>query len=72
MLRPAGEQHPWPAVLPPARFGNVGPVEYTRVKPSVVVELAVDAAVDIIRGRPVWRHVAQFQRLRMDLQVDDL
>jgi hypothetical protein len=30
------------------------------------------AAVDINRGRPVWRHVAQFQRLRMDLQADDL
>jgi hypothetical protein len=72
VLRPATEGHPWPAVLPPARFGNVGPVEYTRVKPSVVVELAVDAAVDIIRGRAVWRHVAQFQRLRMDLQADDL
>jgi hypothetical protein len=52
VLRPAGEGHPWPAVLPPARFGDVGPVEYTRVEPSVVVELAVDAAVDNIRGPP--------------------
>jgi hypothetical protein len=32
----------------------------------------VDAAVDVIRGRPMWRHVAQFQRLRLNLRADDL
>ncbi|GAA1194960.1 hypothetical protein GCM10009608_32990 [Pseudonocardia alaniniphila] len=46
LLRPAGQQHPWPAVLPPARFGDAAPVEYTPVEPTLVVELAVDAAVE--------------------------
>ena len=72
VLRPAGERHPWPAVLPPARCGDVGPVGYTRGEPRVVVELAVDAAVDDVRGRPVWRHAARFQRIRLDLRPSDL
>lgn len=72
VLRPAGPVHPWPPVLPPARFGDAGPVEYMRVEPSVVVELAVDAAVDVVRGRPVWRHPARFLRLRLDLRAADL
>ena len=37
-----------------------------------VVELAVDAAVDDIRARTVWRHAARFQRLRLDLRADEL
>jgi hypothetical protein len=72
VLRPAGDWHPWPPVLAPARFGNAAPVEYTRVKPNVVVELAVDAAVDVVRGRPIWRHPAVYQRLRLDLRATDL
>jgi ATP-dependent DNA ligase len=72
LLRPANERHPWPPVLPPARFRDAAPVEYTRVEPTVVVELAVDAAADIVRGRPVWRHPATFRRVRHDLQVNDL
>jgi hypothetical protein len=72
VLRPAGDWHPWPPVLPPARFGSAAPVEYTRVKPDVVVELAVDAAVDVVRGRPIWRHPAVYQRLRLDLRATDL
>jgi ATP-dependent DNA ligase len=72
VLRPADDQHPWPAVLPPARFRDAAPVEYMRVDPTVVVELAVDAAADFVRGRPVWRHPATFRRVRHDLRVDDL
>ncbi|GAA3061893.1 ATP-dependent DNA ligase [Pseudonocardia yunnanensis] len=72
LLRTADERHPWPYVLPPARFGDAAPVEYTRVAPTVVVELNVDAAVDMMRGRPVWRHPATFRRVRHDLQADDL
>jgi ATP-dependent DNA ligase len=71
-LQPADRWHPWPAVLPPARFGDAAPVEYTRVQLVVVVELAVDSAVDVVRGRPVWRHPAQFQRARHDLRAEDL
>jgi ATP-dependent DNA ligase len=72
LLRTADQRHPWPPVLPPARFADAAPVEYTRVEPTVVVELAVDAAVDMVRGRPMWRHPATFHRVRHDLQVDDL
>jgi hypothetical protein len=59
-------------VLAPSRFGAAAPVEYTRVEPDVVVELAVDAAVDMVRGRPIWRHPAVYQRLRLDLRATDL
>jgi ATP-dependent DNA ligase len=72
LLHPADQRHPWPPVLPPSRFGDAAPVEYTRVEPTVVVELAVDAAVDLVRGRPVWRHPATFWRVRHDLRVKDL
>jgi ATP-dependent DNA ligase len=65
-LRPAVE-HPWPTTLRP-RFGEQGPVTYTRVQPHVVVELEVDSARD--QGR--WRHPVIFRRLRLDLRPDDL
>jgi ATP-dependent DNA ligase len=72
LLRPAAPSHPWPAVLPPSRYGDGAPVEYARVQPSVVVELAVDSAIDTVRGRPVWRHPAKLQRVRHDLHPEDL
>jgi ATP-dependent DNA ligase len=71
-LGPAGAAHPWPAVLPLARYGNSAPVQYARVEPRVVVELLVDAAIDMVRGRPVWRHPARFSRVRQDLGPADL
>ncbi|TQM01661.1 ATP dependent DNA ligase-like protein [Pseudonocardia kunmingensis] len=72
MLRPVGARHPWPPVLAPARFGPAAPVEYSRVEPVVVVELMVDAALDEVRGRTVWRHPARLLRLRADLRAADL
>jgi hypothetical protein len=72
LLRPAGPWHPWPPVLAPSRFGDAGPDEYTRVEPDVVVELAVDSAVDVLRGRPVWRHPARLVRVRAELRADDV
>jgi len=72
LLRPAGPWHPWPSVLAPSRFGDAGPVDYTRVEPTVVVELTVDSAVDVVGGRPVWRHPARLIRLRPELRVADV
>ncbi|WP_219420244.1 hypothetical protein [Pseudonocardia nigra] len=71
-LQPAGGWHPWPDKLPSARFGNAAPVDFMRVEPALVVELAVDAAVDVVRGRPLWRHPARLIRVRHDLRAADL
>jgi hypothetical protein len=61
VLRAAGDWHRWRPVLAPARFGGAAPVEYTRVKPNVVIELAVDAAVDMVRGA-TWRSISASER----------
>lgn len=46
--------HPWPAVLPSSRFGQLPPrpVAYTPVEPLVVVEIDADTAMEQDR----WRH----------------
>jgi len=48
---------------PPGR-----PTVYTQVGPEMVVEVAVDTAVEHHR----WRHPARFVRLRPDLHPIDL
>jgi ATP-dependent DNA ligase len=63
-------QHPWPAMLPSSRFGQLPsePISYTPVRPSVGVELDVDTAYEQDR----WRHPTVFRRLRPDLRPVDL
>jgi hypothetical protein len=70
LLTAAGERHPWPEVIPSSRFGQrpSQPVTYTRVVPSLIVELCVDTAFEQHR----WRHAARFIRLRRDLSAVDL
>jgi hypothetical protein len=70
LLIAAGGTHPWPEVIPSSRFGQrpSKPVDYTRVLPSLVVELDVDMAFEQHR----WRHAARLVRLRRDLAADDL
>lgn len=46
------------------------PLPYTRVQPTVVVEVDADVAYDIERGR--WRHRVRFVGVRADLAVDDV
>jgi len=41
-----------------------------RIRRALLLQLL--AAVDMVRGQPVWRHPATFRRVRHDLQVDDL
>jgi ATP-dependent DNA ligase len=69
-LRPCVGVHPWPGAIPSSRFGQrpSQPVEYTRVTPTVVVELAVDTSFEDYR----WRHAVRFLRVRHDLHVTDL
>lgn len=60
-LTPAGEEHPWPAELPPSwRHPTREPTAYTRVVPELVVEARVDAAT--LGGEP-WRHGSRNLRM---------
>jgi hypothetical protein len=70
VLEPPGPSHPWPRTIPSGRFGQLPskPVTYTRVKPRVVVEVAVDTAIEDYR----WRHACRFVRIRRDLKAADL
>lgn len=70
VLTTAEGEHPWPAVIPSARFGlrPSKPVEYVRVTPTVVVELEVDTAFE--QGR--WRHPVRFVRSRLDLHPEEI
>jgi ATP-dependent DNA ligase len=70
LLVAAGGTHPWPKVIPSSRFGQrpSKPVDYTRVEPSLVVELDVDMAFEQHR----WRHATRPVRLRRDLAVGDV
>lgn len=70
-LAPPRGVHPWPVVIPGGRLGLAGTqdgVEHTPVTPTVVVELAVDAAAEF--GR--WRHGARYLRVRAELHPMDL
>ncbi|GAA2884048.1 hypothetical protein GCM10010472_47670 [Pseudonocardia halophobica] len=69
LTAPAGG-HPWPEVIPSARFGQrpSEPVAYVQVAPEVVVELEVDAAFEY--GR--WRHPVRFMRSRLDLRPEEV
>lgn len=65
----AAVDHPWPDSIVATRFGDARDrVELTRVDPTVIVEVAADAA----RDHGVWRHGLRSIRLRADLTVSDL
>lgn len=72
VVRQAGNDHPWPPVLPAGWAGGLPgtgePVQYTRVVPDVVIEISADAAVE--HGR--WRHPVRYVRTRADLAPDDV
>ncbi|MGE3835815.1 MAG: ATP-dependent DNA ligase [Acidimicrobiia bacterium] len=70
VLRAPAGAHPWPPVIPAARFGQygAGPLVYTKVAPNVVVEVDADVCWD--HGR--WRHPVTYRRLRIDLTPTDI
>ncbi|MGY2067090.1 ATP-dependent DNA ligase [Blastococcus sp. SYSU DS0619] len=69
VLRPAGEDHPWPARIGTGRFGGGRlSVPLTRVEPAAVVEVSADAALQA----GVFRHPLRFVRVRPDLRPEDL
>jgi ATP-dependent DNA ligase len=70
LLVPSIHGHPWPETIPTSRFGRLPSesVAYTRVAPTVVVELEVDTAFEQER----WRHAPRYVRIRGDLALDGL
>ncbi|MDL4819323.1 ATP-dependent DNA ligase [Actinomadura opuntiae] len=67
LLRPAGDEHPWPAELPAGWAGGMPgtekPTPYIRVVPTLVAEISADAATE--HGR--WRHSVRYVRLRVEM-----
>ena len=69
VLRPAGDDHPWPERIGTGRFGGGRlSVPLTRVAPTAVVEVSADAALQA----GVFRHPLRFVRIRPDLRPEDL
>lgn len=63
LLVPAGEDHPWPEMLGPDRFGNhPEPVKLIRVEP-LVIEVSADAAWN---GRS-FRHPLRYLRAQPEM-----
>ena len=69
VLTAVAVDHPWPDSIAATRFGGTRDrIALTRVEPTVIVEVAADAA----REYGVWRHGLRSIRLRADLTVSDL
>jgi ATP-dependent DNA ligase len=67
LLHPAGREHPWHGVHFSAGWGR-GELDFTPVRPELVVEVLADTAVD--DGR--WRHPVRYLHRRDDLDPDRL
>lgn len=72
-IRPAtGDDHPWPAQLPPSWHDRAAR-DYLRVEPQLVVEIRVDVATSQNAAGPTnWRHRLRVLRLRPDLAPEDV
>ncbi|GAA3482351.1 hypothetical protein [Streptomyces yanii] len=68
-LAPADGPHPWEGRSFSARWGSTELLDVVLVRPAVVVEVAVDTAVDP-SGR--WRHPVRMHRVRTDLAPVDV
>jgi ATP-dependent DNA ligase len=69
VLEPAEEDHPWPDEIGVGRWSKTGAtVPLTKVAPTVVVEVAADAALQA--GQ--WRHGLRLVRRRPDLTPADV
>ena len=66
LLEPATADHPWPDVL--VMNWRSSPTPYTRIHPTVVVEIRADTATD--HGRR-WRHAVHYLRAR-DINPDQV
>ncbi|MFJ8215045.1 hypothetical protein [Streptomyces sp. NPDC096033] len=68
-LGAAGPGHPWTGVRSAAARGSRDVLDALMVRPETVADISADRAVD--RGG-VYRHPVRFQRLRLDVTVDDV
>jgi ATP-dependent DNA ligase len=64
LLKSAGRKHPWPDTIAAGHFGSSDKVSLTKVKPTLVVEVAADAALHA-EGR--YRHPLRYLRPRPEL-----
>ncbi|MEV6735368.1 ATP-dependent DNA ligase, partial [Streptomyces sp. NPDC051364] len=67
-LAAAGPGHPWTGVRFASAWGSRDVLDVVLVRPDLVAEFSADRAVD----RGVFRHPLRFQRLRLDVSVDDV
>ncbi|MEV7442866.1 ATP-dependent DNA ligase [Streptomyces sp. NPDC091204] len=68
-LTPAAPGHPWEGAKFSATWGSRDALDTTLVHPSLVAELSADRAID---HGGVFRHPLRFQRLRLDVGLDDV
>lgn len=66
-LHKASAGHPWPATLAP-RWGSRERIAYTRVEPTIVVEVEPDTATT----GTAWRHPVRYRRPRPDRTPEDV
>jgi hypothetical protein len=66
LLKPAGARHPWPDQL--STHWGQGKTAIVKIRPSVVVEVEADAAMQADR----YRHPLRFLRARTDLVPADV
>ncbi|MFK0238621.1 ATP-dependent DNA ligase [Streptomyces vinaceus] len=68
-LAAAGPGHPWTGVRFAASWGSREALDAVLVRPELVAEISADRAID---HGGVFRHPLRFQRLRLDVSVDDV
>ncbi|MFE9846649.1 hypothetical protein [Streptomyces goshikiensis] len=68
-LTPAEPGHPWTGARFSATWGSRDVLDTTLVHPALVAEVSADRAID---HGGVYRHPLRFQRLRLDIEVQDV
>ena len=72
VIEAAGDDHPWPAQLPPSWHDREAR-DYIRLVPAVVAEVRVDVATSAAGGpSDHWRHRLRYLRIRSDLTPSDV
>ncbi|MFF3675904.1 ATP-dependent DNA ligase [Streptomyces sp. NPDC002120] len=68
-LTPAAPGHPWEGVRFSATWGSRDVLDTTLVHPALVAEVSADRAID---HGGIYRHTLRFQRLRLDVGLEDV